>query len=204
MSLAGRVRDVLGRQDNLTAREVADALGVQSRAEVEKVRQALTDLKKAGYVAVTQDKPQRYRLLRQPAAGKQEKLWRACQVQAAKGEAFSPRSLAVLAGCSLDYAKRYLRWLKRLGLVEASGASCRLAPGAERLAWPKLSRRAGTHREQQSNPAVAASLTETIMGAGIRSVFTEARQAVAKVLDDLERDLLSTLRPDQEDDSHPD
>lgn len=76
----------------------------------------------------------------------QEKLWRAMCLKTQKGKAFTLLDVVVLAGTGLYYAKRYLRFTIREGLVVRVGnrskqALYRVAAGQERSPAPRWNRR---------------------------------------------------------------
>jgi len=143
--LVERVRAALA-QGEAPADEVAERLGVQSYKGRKKVRQALYELVRRGEVEVVRP-PSRYRLAApvKVRARKQERVWRALQVKAAKGEGATVREICRLAGTCRDYTGRYIRHLARLGLVErgrgrANAAVWRIRPGREQEAAPRWSR----------------------------------------------------------------
>jgi hypothetical protein len=127
------------------------------RAGRRDLRKDLWDLIAAGAVVKevgANGAPPRYRLTeRQKQRGEvQARLAKALKLRGRKGQITHTQDLSALAGCSREFAKRYLRFLKNAGyLVEAGavklskfglGISYRVAPGREGEAPPWFSRRA--------------------------------------------------------------
>jgi hypothetical protein len=161
MSLADRVRKALQELGEATAREVADYLEVQTRAQVKQVNNALHDLLKGEEVKVEERMGGfTYLWLRKKAkvrGEKQEKLWRAMQVKAARGETFTAKDLAVLAETHLDYAKRYLRFCVKQGLValyttKGNTAYYQIGEGQKRAAAPAWNRRVEEKKAKMVDP----------------------------------------------------
>lgn len=177
MSLAGDIRKFLAIEE-ATAREVADHLGVKSRAEVRRVRNAIYDMAKSGMLtAAPGSKPRRWHLrpgLLPPERGeKQEKIWRAVKIEA---RGFTIHEIVVLAGTAREYTQRYLRFLAAHGYIEAVGrkqvrkyglaTAYRLIAGKEQEAAPRYQRRAEEARKKGKGVAGGDPLAEFRAGMG--------------------------------------
>jgi hypothetical protein len=150
---AEAVKGVLAGQRLASFEDICQSLDIpradwQGRA---RVRNYLHVMVKSGQVSLTAGAPL-YRLERSRHRV-QEKLWRAIILKARKAEAWCYADVARLAGCSLDYAKKYAEFLEGRELVVHAGVEFhtlffRLAPGLEQLTAPVWNRRAEKRRRQ--------------------------------------------------------
>jgi len=157
VSLRRQILDILA-QGKFTTREVADQLGVQSRAEVEQARKALDGLAQTGQVDQKFSKtPKGWVKVWIRTGSKitvQQLIWRACCLKSQKGQPFTAADLAVITpgetqfhNVSRDYLRRYLRWLKaEKFLIElarrGNAAIYTVPPGKEKKSAPHWNRRA--------------------------------------------------------------
>ncbi len=149
---AEAVKGALAAQRLASLQDVCRALDIpvadwQGRA---RVRNILWAMLKSGQVSLLAGPPL-YRLERR-RHGVQEKLWRAIVLKARKAEAWCFADLARLAGCSLDYAKKYAEFLEGRELVVHAGAEFhtlffRMLPGREQECAPVWNRRAEGRRK---------------------------------------------------------
>lgn len=129
----------------MSAKELGDKLGVQTRGEQQKLAKTLCEMRREGELESQKLKGLTTYRLKEVRKSKQEKIWRALALVTQKGEALTPREAAVLAGTSLDYAKRYLKWLVSQGVIgraEGKKPDYRLFMGQEQLPAPRWHRRA--------------------------------------------------------------
>jgi hypothetical protein len=141
-----------------TARQVADQLGVQTRAEVKQVRDAILELAREDKVgrAAGDDSATgptgKYWRLAEVTVSVQEKIWRAMCLKSLKGQPWTHAEVARLAEATRDYVRRYSRFLEKCRYVQEVGLSRRLFqvwPGKEKEQAPHWNRRA----EQRQRPA---------------------------------------------------
>lgn len=202
MSLAERVRRAMQELGEATARGVADNLGVQNRAQVEQVRKSLRDLLLAGEVEIeSRTSGIRYRWLRRGTRTrgvKQEKLWGAMKVKMARGESFTAQDIALLAESNLDYAKRYLRFCVKQGVVMLHSRPGNLnhyqiTPGRERLEAPAWNRREEERKIHESlSPCWSCQgHVKTIMGEmrQVLAAISGEAESVLEIIDEIEAGL---------------
>jgi|GEM_PF-1492941 hypothetical protein len=115
------------------------------------VRKTLQKLRKSGQVGVLPGAPLYSLTGRAVRRQAQQKLWRAICLKSRKAEAWGFMDLARLAGCSYDYAKKYVEFLEWREIVITEwteGRRCyfRLLPGKEQEGAPAWNRRAEKRR----------------------------------------------------------
>ena len=211
MSLADQVRQVLAR-GRATQHQVEVQLDIPEAdaAGRKQVRVTLRNLFNQGELAYS-GTPREYWLVEDPKpvkAEKQAKLWRAMCLKTQKGKAFTLLEVVVLAGTGLYYAKRYLRFTTRQGLVVRVGnrskqALYRVVPGQERSPAPHWNRReekrmkkgaqAGTPAPLDARPTrTPAPLDARPTGArGLGPGETECLKGVKQILGDMEAVLIA-------------
>jgi len=171
MSLRQQICDLLAT-GKFTARQVADQLGVQSRAEVKKVRDAILELVREGRVEgqigeVPGGWAKLWRLAGSKNISVQDRLWRACCLKSQKGQFTVAELVPIVQGqksaaVSIDYAKRFVRWLWEAGYLAIAGRGragallYRVVAGKEKDLPPPWNRRAEKRKRvgQASPPAV--------------------------------------------------
>lgn len=144
------IRKALNELGAATVAELADRLHIQDFAKLRQLEATLQELRRRG-VVVREERPPLYRLAETQVEGKQEAVWRAAQVNA---QGFTIKQITRLSGASADYARRYVSYLCRLGLMEkvglkgraGGGVYCpemvyRIIPGQERARAPHWARR---------------------------------------------------------------
>jgi len=157
MSLAERVRRALAELRVATVRQIADYLKVQTRAEVKRVSQAVESLADSGAIIplalnyqgelVVPSQPRRYRLAPRASLDKQAIMWRHMCLRSQKGGVFPVAEVAMFARADYDYAKRFVGFLARQGVIVPTGKKgnailYRVTPGQERSPAPRWNRRA--------------------------------------------------------------
>lgn len=115
MSLRQQICDILAT-GCFTVVDVADSLGVQSRAGIKRVRDAIWLLAKEGRVAYVPGTVPKVWRLAEPKVSVQQRLWRACVLKSQKGPFTAADLVPIVQGeksaaVSRDYATRYVRWL---------------------------------------------------------------------------------------------
>ncbi len=146
---ADTVKQALARLRQGTLEEICAALDMAAAdwRGRDRVRKILRDLQRSAQVRAMPGAPL-YLV--------QEKLWRAILLKFHKAEAWGFLDLATLAGCSLDYAKKYCEFLERRELIAAAGVQghqnyFRLTPGREHEGAPAWNRRAEKRRAVASS-----------------------------------------------------
>jgi hypothetical protein len=108
---------------------------------------------------------------------KQAKLWHAMQIKSETG-AFRAREVALLAGASVDYAKRYIRFLFDLGALDRPGEGLYQVPGHRRhTEAPHWSRR-GEARKAAAPPADPCAGC----GAAVKRILNEVRALIDTIV----------------------
>lgn len=199
MSLAGEVRKILqeGPADLKTLAQRLDLAKVD-RAGSNRLTSTLVDLKAAGMVTwkIRPGKPALYHLAgRTSLPGEvQARMARVVRLRGGKNRPITCTEVAVLSGCTQEYAARYLRFLKNDGyLLEGTavklsrfglGLAYRVAPGREKEKPPWWNRRAEEARKkvgQASPPAtpLAAGGTPALLPDELQKFAGNMRQAFA-------------------------
>jgi len=159
--LTQHVREALAALHEATRAEIAERLGVQTQADLNRIRRAVDGLVEAGEVAsislnesgqpVPPFRELKYRWVGRrvnPRGEVQRKLWKFACHRYHKGQTVSVPEAAGLAGCARDYAARYYRWLWGAGYLalaargKAGACLYRVVAGKEREAAPHWHRRA--------------------------------------------------------------
>lgn len=165
MSLAGDVRKILqaGPADFETLAQRLDLAKVD-RAGRNRLSSALADLQEAGMVTRVAEGARVssvYHLAgRTTLPGEvQARMVRAVRLRGGKNRQITCKEVAVLSGCTQEYAARYLRFLKNDGyLLEGTavklsrfglGLAYRVAPGREKEKPPWWNRRAEEARKKE-------------------------------------------------------
>ncbi|MCL4501170.1 MAG: hypothetical protein M1438_04860 [Deltaproteobacteria bacterium] len=151
VSLRQQIIDILAI-GKFTARGVAEQLGVQSRAEIKQVRDALLELRQEGKAvseAGEKGKPKLWSLA-ESKQSMQDKIWRAAILKTQKGQAFNIPDLGRLSGCSRDYARRYAAFLVAMQYLQPVGDTglFTVRQGREKAAAPHWNRREEKRRRE--------------------------------------------------------
>jgi hypothetical protein len=154
---AAAVKRALGERRGSSFEEICAALDLAAAdwQNRHRLRKTLESLVRSGQVEFLPGVPL-YRLDEIRGHTRQEKVWRAIVLKARKGEAFALLEVASLAGCSLDYTKKYCQFLAGKEILKHAGSRghfrfWRLAPGLEGEAAPVWNRRAEKRRRHESS-----------------------------------------------------
>lgn len=189
MSQAGDVRNILreGPTDFETLAARMDIPRADRKGRLS-LRDTLRDLQEVGVLELLPGETPQYRLTgKSGPKDTQAKMARAVRLKGLQNRAITCKDLVALSGCSQEYAKRYLRWLKNEGYLlrgEAvklsrfgTGLAYRVTPGREKETPPHWSRR--TERSKLKDPC--AECRERIGG-----VLGEMRQTLTAISGDAE------------------
>jgi hypothetical protein len=208
ISLRRQICDLLAL-GRFTVREVADRLGVQSRAEVKQVRDAILELAREGRVRqMFSERPEGWVKtwgLAEPKVSVQARIWRACLLKSQKGP-FTTADLIPLvqgekgAAVSRDYAKRYVRFLLAAGYLirppgkRGNAAFFLVAPGKEKAPAPHWNRRAEKRAKEEPAQPAPPEVGKVLAGVGkfiaeVKEILGETNVRVQVVLDGMETDL---------------
>ena len=152
-SIQSRVLAVIRANGKLSVRSLRAALGLEGEKGYARISRAAQDLEQAGYVRRVA--PATYQFIGVPKdldyAGTQRRIVRIIRIRTKRNAPFTARKLAEMAECSINWAQRYVLYLRKQGYLESVGfdrvgrcmvkAPTYLAP-AEKLNddWPAMRR----------------------------------------------------------------
>lgn len=169
-TLADRVRLALAQEGTL--RELAARLDIPENDydARQQVRFTLRDLMRHGE-ATFEGVPRRYCRIGGPSrrGEMQAKLWRFLKVKAVQAEYATVKEASRFSEASMDYAKRYLRWLDEIEAVDTikgrnNARRYRLADGWGDQPAPRWNRRAQRRRLQEGAADACVDCTAKIGG----------------------------------------
>lgn len=152
-STQSRTLDAIKASGEITIKGLQAALGLDGARGYARVSMAAQSLMKAGYIE--RSAPGTYKFIREPQdmdySGAQRRMVRVIRIRTRKRSPITARALSELAGCSLDWAKKYLTFLSKQDFIERVGfervGPCKVKAAAylgndERLNedWPALRR----------------------------------------------------------------
>ncbi len=173
-TLTDRVRAALAGMAEIRALEVAERLGVQTKAEVRRIAEVLRELAKRG--ELQRQEPGVYRPTpRQPGQPtKQEVMWRVLRAR----RTVTVADLQELAGVDRDYARQFLRHLQKRQVVQEvagpAGRKYRLA--ADPVELPRNEEKAAYLRRRREAQKRALAALDAVFAA-----VAEARMAIAEI-----------------------